>query len=166
MNGVQNPKMTLEKEIKQKKPFANIEEKTLVNLMYTHGWLVEQMRNHFDRFDITLKQYNILRILRGAQGPLTTSTIRERMIDKMSDTTRLINRMIKKEWVDKRTCSVDRRLVDIYITDTGLNKLEEIENDPHKMTHIFDSMTTEETNQLSGLLDKLRNYKDESDVLS
>lgn len=155
--------MTLEKEIKQNKPFGSIEERALVNLMFTNGWLVEQMRNHFDPFDITLKQYNILRILRGAQGPLTTSIIRDRMIDKMSDTTRLINRMIKKQWVDKKICSMDRRLVDIYITDEGLSKLEEIENDPQRMVHIFDTLSTEETKQLSSLLDKLRNYQEPTD---
>ena len=152
--------MTLEKEIKQNKPFASIKEKTMVNIMFTHSWLSERMRNFFDPFDITPKQYNILRILKGADGPLSTSVIRDRMIDKMSDTTRLIDRMIKRGWVKKNTCPEDKRLVDIVITDLGLAKLEEIENDPSKKVDILNSLSEEEALQLSSLLDKLRDYKD------
>lgn len=155
--------MTLEKEIKQNKPFTSIQEKTMVNLMYTHGWLIEQMRKYFDPFDITLKQYNILRILRGANEPLTTSVIRDRMIDKMSDTTRLIDRMIKKGWVLKRTCADDRRLVDIEITEEGLNKLMEIDQHDTKVTEILQWLTGEEAEQLTYLLDKMRHYQENGD---
>lgn len=151
--------MTLEKEIKQKKPFNSIYEKTMVNLMYSHGWLIEQMRLFFNPFDITLKQYNILRILRGAEGPLTTSIIRDRMIDKMSDTTRLIDRMIKKNWVIKRICTEDRRLVDVEITDEGLAKLTEIEQNETKITEVLRYLSAEEAVVLSKLLDKMRHFE-------
>lgn len=152
--------MTLEKEIKQKKPFNSIYEKTMVNLMYSHGWLIEQMRLFFNPFDITLKQYNILRILRGAEGPLTTSIIRDRMIDKMSDTTRLIDRMIKKNWVIKRICTEDRRLVDVEITDEGLAKLTEIEQNETKITEVLRYLSAEEAVVLSKLLDKMRHFEE------
>ena len=82
------------------------------------------------------------------------------MIDKMSDTTRLIDRMIKRGWVKKNTCPEDKRLVDIVITDLGLAKLEEIENNPTEKVDILKSLSEEETLQLSNLLDKLRDYKD------
>lgn len=127
--------------------------------MYSHGWLIEQMRLFFNPFDITLKQYNILRILRGAEGPLTTSIIRDRMIDKMSDTTRLIDRMIKKNWVIKRICTEDRRLVDVEITDEGLAKLTEIEQNETKITEVLRYLSAEEAVVLSKLLDKMRHFE-------
>lgn len=128
--------------------------------MYSHGWLIEQMRLFFNPFDITLKQYNILRILRGAEGPLTTSIIRDRMIDKMSDTTRLIDRMIKKNWVIKRICTEDRRLVDVEITDEGLAKLTEIEQNETKITEVLRYLSAEEAVVLSKLLDKMRHFEE------
>ncbi len=147
---------SIEEDIKQSRPFSHVEEKALVNIMYTNGWVMEHLRSIFKPYGITNKQYNILRILRGAEEPISTSTIRNRMIDKMSDTTRLIDRMIKKGWVEKKICSDDRRLVDVIITDAGLAKLEEMEHTNHKVKEIFKKLTEAEVLQLSELLDKLR----------
>ncbi|MEL6124177.1 MAG: MarR family transcriptional regulator, partial [Bacteroidota bacterium] len=119
--------MDIKKAIQQTRPFKSPYQKAMVNMMYTHGWLLDQQKKFFSPFGITSKQYNILRILAGAKKPLTTSQIRERMLDKMSDITRLINRMIKKGWVQKEICSTDRRLVDIVITDLGNQLLDQIE---------------------------------------
>ncbi len=148
--------ITLEEEIKQKRSFKNVHEKSLVNLLYTHNWVMEQMRQFFGRYGLTLKQYNILRILRGAKGPLSTSQIRDRMLDKMSDTTRLIDRMVKKGWVEKNVCAHDRRLVDIVITDDGLSLLDLIQDMGQQSEDIFKNLDISEVEQLSYLLDKMR----------
>ena len=137
----------------------NVHEKAVVNIMYTHSWIIEQMRSYFKTYGITIKQYNILRILRGADGPLSTSQVRERMLDKMSDTTRLIDRMIKKGWVEKKVSSSDRRLVDIMITDHGLDLLDRVNDIHDKSAEIMGNLSEEEIEQLSLLLDKIRNYR-------
>jgi len=146
----------IEEEIKQKRSFNSLQEKALVNIMYTHGWIIERMRLFFKNYGITNKQYNILRILKGADKPLSTSQIRHRMLDKMSDTTRLINRMIAKGWVKKSVSQTDRRLVDIMITDAGLDLLEEVRGIEVKAKEIFSNLSEEEIQNLSDLLDKVR----------
>ena len=148
--------VAIEEEIKQKRSFKNLEEKALVNIMYTHGWVLERMRLFFKDYGITNKQYNILRILKGAEQPLSTSQIRHRMLDKMSDTTRLINRMITKGWVKKSVSKTDRRLVDIMITDEGLDLLDEIRGIDVKAREIFNNLSEDEIQKLSDLLDKVR----------
>ncbi len=147
---------TIEEAIGQKKSFEFVHEKALVNVLYTQGWLRDQLKLYLSQYGITLKQYNILRILRGADKPLTTSEIRERMVDKMSDTTRLIDRMIKKEWVQKSICDFDKRLVDIKILDKGLDLLDDIKGIEKKAQDIFSSLDHDEVEKLNYLLDKLR----------
>src|SRR5580692_11323667 len=110
--------MTIENEIKQPK-FRNEHQKAAINLIYTYNWANEQMKKILDRYDITSQQFNILRILRGAHGPLSTLQIRERMLDKMSDSSRIVDRLIKKGLVKKNICKTDRRLVDVIITKKG-----------------------------------------------
>jgi DNA-binding MarR family transcriptional regulator len=88
--------MSIDKEINQQK-FRNEYQKSEINLIYTYNWMNEQMKCIFDKFDITSQQFNILRILRGAGEPLSTLQIRQRMLDKMSDTSRIVDRLIKKE---------------------------------------------------------------------
>ena len=146
----------IEDEIKQKRSFTSLHEKTLVNIMYTHGWVIERMRLFFKNYGITIKQYNILRILKGADEPLSTSQIRLRMLDKMSDTTRLIDRMVTKGWVKKSVSKTDRRLVDIMISDEGLDLLDEIKGIESQAEEIFGNLSIEEVQKLSDLLDKVR----------
>ena len=146
----------LEDEIRQKRSFTSLHEKALVNIMYTHGWVIERMRLFFKSYGITIKQYNILRILKGADEPLSTSQIRLRMLDKMSDTTRLIDRMVTKGWVKKSVSKTDRRLVDIMITDKGLDLLDEIKGIESQSEEIFGNLSIEEVQKLSDLLDKVR----------
>ncbi len=156
--------MEIEKEIKQTKPFKSTYERALVNIMFSYGWVVDKQKQLFKPFGITPKQYNILRILRGAGKPLTTSELRERLLDKMSDTTRLIDRMIKKEWVLKDINKGDRRLVDIVITTNGLGLLAQIDSKADQMESIMNRLSKEEATVLSQLLDKMR--EEESDVSS
>lgn len=148
--------MKIEEEIKQTKPFRSQQQKATVNLLYTQGWIMEKMRNVFNPFGITIKQYNILRILKGAGEPISTSVIRERLIDKMSDTTRIIDRMLAKELVEKKSCKSDKRLVDITISRKGIKLLEKIDRTSKQMDDIFKKLTVAETKELNLLLDKLR----------
>ena len=148
--------MDIKREIGQRKPFRNNRHKVIVNLLYTNGWLVGQLRQLFKQYDITEKQYNILRILKGSEKPLTTSIIRGRLLDKMSDTTRVIDRMIKKGLVEKKINKIDRRLVDITLSDQGEKLLQETDRITIDMDRIVENLNDEEAHQLSNLLDKLR----------
>src|SRR4028119_477189 len=110
--------MSIEKEINQKH-FSSEFQKSVINVIYTSNWINEKMKNILDRFDLTPQQFNILRILRGSGKPLSTMQIRQRMLDKMSDTSRIVDRLLKKELVSKVICPNDRRLVDITISEKG-----------------------------------------------
>jgi len=128
-------------------------------MMYSHNWLLAQIRTFFKPYGITEKQYNILRILKGAAKPLTTSVIRDRLIDKMSDTTRVIDRMLKKGLVTKKTNKVDRRLVDISLSTKGASLLKKIDANMNKMDDIMKGLSEGEAEGLNDLLDKMRSVK-------
>src|SRR5215470_1117704 len=118
--------MSLEEDINQH-TFRSEYQKSALNLIYTFNWVNEKINKQFEPFDITQQQFNILRILRGAGGPLSTLQIRQRMLDKMSDTSRIVDRLVKKSLVKKNTCKEDRRLVDVIITEKGKRLLEKID---------------------------------------
>src|ERR1700755_3019504 len=117
--------MALENEINQRK-FRNEYQKAGINLIYTYNWLTERLNGMFDKWDLTPRQFNILRILRGAGKPLSTLQIRQRMLDKMSDTSRIVDRLLLKGLVKKKSNETDRRLVDVAITPKGQKLLEKI----------------------------------------
>ena len=146
----------LEKAIKQKIPFPSEESRAIVNVLFTSSWMKESLKSHFKPFGITPKQYNILRILNGAPEPMSTSQIRERMLDKMSDVTRIIDRMVLRQWVTKNGNKKDRRLVDVGITQSGRKLLSAIGQKNPSMNHILSNLNTVECAQLNQLLDKLR----------
>ena len=148
--------MSIESEIKQKK-FRNEHQKAGINLIYTYNWVSDKMRFVFEQHDITSQQFNILRILRGAQKPLSTMQIRERMLDKMSDTSRIVDRLIKKSLVKKNVCKTDRRLVDITITKKGENLLQKLDRNDVEMDAALGNLSVEEAKTLNRLLDKVRN---------
>jgi DNA-binding MarR family transcriptional regulator len=151
--------MGLEKDIHQAR-FRNEWQKAMINLTYTHNWMTERFKTMLDRFDLTAQQFNILRILRGAGEPLSTLQIRERMLDKMSDTSRIVDRLILKKLVKKSVCEHDKRLVDVVITEAGLNLLNQIDKLNHEIDNIISNLTSEEAEQLNRLLDKMRNTSD------
>lgn len=149
--------MGIEQDIQQTR-FRNAHQKAAVNLLYTGGWLRDQMKVIFDREDVTAQQFNILRILRGSfPSPLSTLQIRERMLEKMSDTSRLVDRLLAKGLVKKIVCKTDRRLVDILITDKGKKLLQRLDQHEADMDAILSGLSDKEATQLSDLLDKLRN---------
>ena len=96
--------MGIDTEIKQA-TFRNKQNKAMVNIMFTHAWMVDHIKNFVKSENITPQQYNILRILRGAGEPLSTLQLRERMLDKMSDTSRIVERMVSKGLVQKEIIS-------------------------------------------------------------
>jgi DNA-binding MarR family transcriptional regulator len=150
----------IEKEIHQQ-TFRSAKQKAMVNLLYTYGWAIEQIKNFLAQEDITHQQYNILRILRGAHPePLSTLQIRERMLDKMSDTSRIVDRLIVKDLVKKSTCPKDKRLVDVVITERGQELLQKLDEQSHKMDAIMSGLSEDEAETLSCLLDKLRSVEE------
>ena len=147
--------MSIDKDINQRK-FRNEYQRASINLIYTYNWANERVKQLFDQFDITPQQFNILRILRGAGEPLSTLQIRQRMLDKMSDTSRIVDRLLSKALVKKVICKKDRRLVDVNITDKGLKLLEKLDNRQDEMDRILSNLSEKEATNLSRLLDKIR----------
>ncbi len=147
--------MGIENEIQQS-AFRNEHQKAMVNVIFTCNHLLEKMKLLLESEDITHQQYNILRILRGNNKPLSTLQIRERMLDKMSDTSRIVERLLKKGLADKKVCATDKRLVDVTITTEGSALLERLD----KLNHLIDNLTSnldqDEAKQLNFLLDKIR----------
>ncbi len=148
--------MKLEEEIVQKN-FQNEYHKAIVNIVYTYNWIIEKQTKLLKPFDISLQQYNILRILRGQHPqPATVKLIKERMLDKMSDVSRLVERLRVKDLVNRHICQHDRRNVDIYITEKGLNFLEELDPKGREMEECMSNLDENEIEQLNNYLDKLR----------
>lgn len=148
--------MKIEQAINQTKPFRSNHQKVMVNLLFTNNWLLQKQKAFFQSYDITGKQYNVLRILRGAGEPISTSTIRERLLDKMSDASRVVDRLYKKGLVGKNTCPSDKRLVDVFVTTDGEKLLKIIDKKSDELDQITGKLTDREAAQLSNLLDKLR----------
>ncbi len=147
--------MSLEEDINQAS-FINEHQKVMINIIYTGNWLNEKLKAFFDKENITPQQFNILRILRGAGAPISTLQIRERMLDKMSDTSRIVDRLIVKELVKKNICPTDKRLVDVSITGKGKRLLAKLDPVSHKMYSVCSQLSETEAKQLSKLMDKMR----------
>jgi DNA-binding MarR family transcriptional regulator len=150
--------MSIETDIKQATPFRTPYHRVMVNLMFTSNWVADSQTRVLKPFGLTLQQYNVLRILRGQHpSPVKVSDITERMLDKMSNASRLVDKLVAKKLVLRTECPSDRRAVDVVITDQGLSLLRKI--DVHQAE--WDSkqtckLTEEEAIQLSHLLDRLR----------
>lgn len=150
--------MGIEKDIQQQL-FRNEYQKATVNIIFSANWLQEKIKNFLDTEDITPQQYNILRILRGHKEPLSTLQIRERMLDKMSDTSRIVERLQKKNLVEKKTCPTDKRLVDVVISKKGLTLLEKLDRKNNELDQMLHNLSAEEAQTLNGLLDKMRDAR-------
>ena len=148
--------MKIEEAINQTKPFRNHRHRAMVNLIYTHNWMVDQLRAKIKPYGITMQQYNVLRVLRGAGEPISTSVIRERLLDKMADTSRMVHRLAQKNLVIRRECAHDKRLVDVSLSKEGYALLGQLDELNQSMDHICDGLSENEAAQLSNLLDKLR----------
>ena len=148
--------MSLENDIKQSN-FKSPYSKAIVNIIYTNNWLQSLQVKIFKPFDLTLQQYNVLRILRGKYPkPTTVIAIIERMLDKMSNASRLVDKLLAKELVIRKLCPHDRRAVDVIITEKGMNVLAEIDLLQSQWEVKLHGLDESEALQLSNLLDKLR----------
>jgi len=149
--------MNLEKAIKSTIPL-NPYTKTVLNIMYTSRLVEEKIAEMLKPYDLSMQQYNVLRILRGQKGkPANLCTIQERMINKMSNTTRLVDKLNEKGLTERTVCEENRRKVEIIITEKGLHLLTEI--DPFTLANnheILRNFTLLELDSLNNLLDKLK----------
>ena len=147
--------MELEKEIQTK--FENEYHKIVVNTLYTYGWINDLLKKRLSKNQVTLQQFNILRILRGQHpGPATINLLKERMLDKMSDASRIVERLVQKGLVTRCVNKKDRRAVDIHITDKGLELLKKLDPVITPIDVLKSNLTESEAKQLNILLDKLR----------
>ncbi|MGH2553081.1 MAG: MarR family winged helix-turn-helix transcriptional regulator [Chitinophagaceae bacterium] len=148
--------MGIEKDIKQTR-FRNPYQKAAINIIYTMGWMRDKTKSIFEAEDITPQQFNILRILRGSfPQPISTLQIRERMLEKMSDTSRIVDRLIAKGLVKKLVCKNDRRLVDVIISEKGKKLLERLDERQDEIDGVLGNLSESDANILSDLLDKIR----------
>ena len=148
--------MKIEEEIKQKQ-FKSEYHKTLINIIFTYNWLIKNQVEILKPFDITLQQYNILRILRGQYpNPSTIKLMKERMLDRMSDCSRIVEKLVKKGLVERNLCKEDRRNVDVLITKNGLALLKKLDKKFETIDKDLIHLNTSEVKTLNTLLDKLR----------
>lgn len=142
----------------QQPHFKSSLHRAQVNIIYTSAWLNHTTAKSLKPFGLSLQQFNILRILRGSGGkPATIKLLTERMLDKMSNASRLVDKLKEKGLVDRQECSTDRRRVDIVITPAGLELIQRASDAvERKRDDVFSEITDEEAAQLSLLLDKLR----------
>ncbi|OKS85450.1 MarR family winged helix-turn-helix transcriptional regulator [Mucilaginibacter polytrichastri] len=147
--------MQIDEEIQGK--FEDDYHRAVVNLSYTYGWLNNLLRYQFEQYNLTSQQFNILRILRGQYpNPATVNLLKERMLDKMSDASRIVDRLVQKGLVSRCTNNKDRRSVDIRISDEGLSTLCKMDKEVKTSDIVKDNLTEAEAALLSSLLDKMR----------
>lgn len=129
----------------------------MLNLVYTTNWVTSKQGSFFKDSDITSQQYNVLRILRGQHpNPCSIKLIKERMLDRMSDASRIVDKLNTKKLLIRRECPNDRRSVDVIITDKGLELLKSLDHVDDISKESLKSLSTKEINTLNTLLDKLR----------
>jgi DNA-binding MarR family transcriptional regulator len=148
--------ISIDEEIKGR--FRNTYHKGLINLIYTAKQVSYKFVQSLKKHNITEQQYNVLRILRGfqAEGPLTIGFIKERMLDKHSDMSRIIDRLYEKGWVTREENPDDRRQKSIKITEKGLALLNEMYHCEKESDKLLSNLSPEEVAELNRLLDKIR----------
>ncbi len=148
--------MKLEDEIKQKK-FKSERHKMVVNVLFTNNWLNTISLKILKPHNISPQQYNILRILRGQYpNPASVNLLIDRMLDKMSNASRLVEKLKQKGLVERKQCISDRRQVDVIITDKGLALLEELDTSMNDLNDHTNNVTEDEARELNRIMDKLR----------
>ena len=134
--------------------FASIKVKALLNILYTASWIDNQQVEFFKPYGISPQQYNILRILRGSAEPMSVTSIKERMIERAPNATRLMDKLCTKNLIERTACINDRRVVHVAITTAGFDLLALI--DKNFNHDILENLNDKEAEQLSDLLDKIR----------
>lgn len=149
--------MKLEDEIHQHKGFQDQWEKLVLNIIFTGNWINTYQHHQLKQYDLTPEQYNILRILRGQHPePASVNLLKARMLNKMSNASRLVEKLRQKGFTKREECQRDRRQVEVCITDKGLELLKTIENQELTPKQRFQHLSEEEASQVNDLLDRLR----------
>jgi len=149
--------MSLESQIKQTS-FRSEQAKLMVNLIYTYNQLKGEITTRLKAEGLTMQQYNVLRIVRGAgEDGSTTSEIRARLLDKMSDASRMVDRLVAMGHLQKVRDQEDRRLVYVYLTESGLQLVTRL-MEQEVVESIVEGMSNEKAQQLNELLDHLREF--------
>lgn len=146
---------SLDQEINHQ--FTNNKQRLIGNLLFSAAWFKNLFHDFLKPFNLSAQQLNILRILKGADDWLTMSTVKERMVEKAPNTTRLVDKILQKELIERKRSETDRRIVYIRISSKGNQLLEEIEARQHEFD--YDSiinLSDEEAKQISDLLEKMR----------
>jgi DNA-binding MarR family transcriptional regulator len=153
--------MSLEEDIQQRE-FRSESQKAILNILFTSYYIQDKMNGLFKKYDITRQQYNVLRILRGQYpGHASVNLIRERMLDKMSDASRIVERLRLKNLIVRKSAEKDKRAVEVTITEAGLKLLDEMQEAVDKFENLLHGLTDAETQQLNTLLDRVRSDKSE-----
>lgn len=148
--------MQLQKEIKTSR-FESVFQQAVVNVVFSSGWCNEQMKQILAPYDITNQQFNILRILRGQHPvPSTINLLKSRMLDKMCDASRIVDRLVQKGLVIKKINPADKRAVDIIISNKGLELLNQMDQELDLSAMVSATLSEDEAEQLNYLLDKMR----------
>ncbi|MEN9959858.1 MAG: hypothetical protein RL045_108 [Bacteroidota bacterium] len=148
--------MGISEDLKQSN-FQSESQKAIVNAIYTGNWIVQQQQELLKPFGLTVQQYNVLRILKGQQGnPMTVLAITERMLDKMSNASRLVDKLLDKKLVLRRECPKDRRAVDILILPAGLDLVSQVDQVQQDWGKHFDAIGVKKLEEMNQLLDEFR----------
>lgn len=142
----------ISKDIQSKFPSNKV--KALINVKYTANWLSSKEVEFFKPYGLSPQQYNILRILRGAGEPIKAQLVKERMIERAPNATRLMDKLCEKKLIERSRCEHDRRVVFVEIAEPGLKLLKEIDN--VEQVGFLNNLTEKEAELLSNLLDKIR----------
>ena len=134
--------------------FKNEKQKALINILYTANWINSFQNEFFKSYGISPQQYNILKILNGAGQPLKVQTIKDRMIERSPNATRLMDKLCAKNLIERIPCEDDRRVVHIEITANGKQLLESISSEFYES--LVEKLTLDEAKQLNDILDKMR----------
>lgn len=148
--------MSLEDEIKQSK-FHSQYHKLIVNIMHTSSWLQNNHLQMMKTFGLTPQQFNVLRILRGQKGqPVSINELIERMIDKSSNASRIVDKLENKQYVLRKVCPNDRRQVEVTITKSGLELLGEMDEPMKELEKTVKGISLQEAELVNTLLDKIK----------
>ncbi len=148
--------MKLEEAISQYS-FPSEQQKLLINLLFTHNWVLSQIKSFLSNYDLTVQQFNILRILRGQYpNPATINLLRDRMLDKMSDASRVVERLRVKGYLDRKKSHEDRRTVEVKINQAGLDILHRIDQNGQFFDNLLGELSDEEAQTMNAFLDRLR----------
>jgi DNA-binding MarR family transcriptional regulator len=147
---------TIEEVLKQSKPFKSEKRRAILNIVVSGHQMVDALDDHLATFSLTQKQFNVLRIIKGAKKGVSTLYIKERMLVKNADASRIVDRLVKKGYLDKCPHEVDKRLVQVSLTKTGEGLIRKIDKTLDKLDELLNSLSEEESKTLNHLLNKIR----------